>query len=60
MLFVTQRASEDEMTVEVPDAARQLAGRLAEAFEQDQGLAKRENDAVGRLLHQLVTAAGAR
>jgi len=37
------------MTDQVPEAARQLAGRLAEAFEQDRGLAEQLNDCQDRL-----------
>ncbi len=37
------------MTDQVPEAARQLAGRLADAFEQDRGLAEQQNDCQGRL-----------
>ncbi|MHB1835153.1 MAG: hypothetical protein ACYCXW_09325, partial [Solirubrobacteraceae bacterium] len=33
----------------VSEQARQLAGRLAEAFDHDQRLAVRQNDALGRL-----------
>jgi hypothetical protein len=33
----------------VPDTARRLAGRLADAFEQDQVLAEQQNDAQHRL-----------
>ena len=33
----------------VPDTARKLAGRLADAFEQDQALAEQQNDAQHRL-----------
>ncbi|MHB1567821.1 MAG: hypothetical protein ACYC0H_01335 [Solirubrobacteraceae bacterium] len=33
----------------VPERARQLAGRLAEAFDSDQQLARRQNGALGRL-----------
>ena len=34
---------------DVPAPARQLAGRLAEAFEQDQALAEQQNSAQHRL-----------
>ncbi len=34
---------------DVPEAARQLAGRLAEAFGQDRRLAEQQNDAQQRL-----------
>jgi len=37
------------MTAEVPGAARQLAARVAEAFEQDRGLAEQLNDCQHRL-----------
>ncbi len=37
------------MTAEVPEAARQLAGRLADAFEQDRGLAEQLSDCQDRL-----------
>jgi len=37
------------MTAEVPEAARQLANRLADAFEQDRGLAEQLNDCQDRL-----------
>jgi hypothetical protein len=37
------------MAAETPDAARRLAGRLAEAFERDQKLAEAQTDALGRL-----------
>ncbi len=37
------------MTEQVPEAARQLAGRLAEAFERDRGLAEQLADAQHRL-----------
>ena len=37
------------MTVQVPEAARQLAGRLADAFEQDRTLAEQLNDCQDRL-----------
>lgn len=37
------------MTAEVPEAARQLAGRLVEVFEQDRGLAERLTDCQHRL-----------
>ena len=33
----------------MPDTARRLAGRLADAFEQDQALAEQQNDAQHRL-----------
>jgi len=33
----------------VPEAARQLAGQLADALEQDRGLAEQQNDAQHRL-----------
>ncbi|HVA19250.1 MAG TPA: hypothetical protein VMU55_03660, partial [Solirubrobacteraceae bacterium] len=33
----------------VSERARQLAGRLAEAFDSDQQLARRQNDALARL-----------
>jgi len=37
------------MTDQVPEAARQLAGRLADAFEQDRTLAEQLNDCQDRL-----------
>jgi len=37
------------MTDVVPEAARQLAGRLADAFEQDRTLAEQLNDCQDRL-----------
>jgi len=37
------------MTADVPEAARRLAGELADAFEQDRALAERLNDAQHRL-----------
>ncbi|MGI8412467.1 MAG: hypothetical protein ACR2QA_08235 [Solirubrobacteraceae bacterium] len=33
----------------MPEAARQLAGRLADAFEQDRGLAEQQNACQDRL-----------
>jgi len=36
------------MTDQVPEAGRQLAGRLAEAFEQDRTLAEQLNDCQDR------------
>lgn len=41
MHFVTQRAGGRDMTADVPDATRQLAGRLTDAFDQDRALAER-------------------
>jgi len=40
---------EGVMTDVVPEAAHQLAGRLAEVFEQDQALAERQNESHSRL-----------
>ncbi len=37
------------MTDQAPEAARQLAGRLADAFETDRGLAEQQNDCQDRL-----------
>ena len=37
------------MTAQVPEDARQLAGRLADAFEQDQALAEAQNACQHRL-----------
>ena len=37
------------MTAQVPEAARQLAGRLADAFETDRGLAEQLNTCQDRL-----------
>jgi hypothetical protein len=46
---VTQQAGGDEMPDQVPDAARQLAGELADAFESDRGLAEQLTAAQRRL-----------
>ena len=43
MQNVTEAKGEAEMT-DAPDAARGVAGRLAEAFERDRGLAERQAD----------------
>ena len=51
------------MTDQVPEAARQLAGRLADAFETDRGLAEQQNDCQDRLRAgngQLVVRASSR
>ena len=39
----------DAMTTEVPEAARRLAGELADAFETDRGLAEQLNACQHRL-----------
>jgi hypothetical protein len=46
---VTQRAGGDEMTHQVPETAQRLAGELADAFEQDGGLAEQLTAAQHRL-----------
>ncbi|MGI8902192.1 MAG: hypothetical protein ACR2IP_00665 [Solirubrobacteraceae bacterium] len=46
---MTEAKGGAEMAAEVPDAARQMAGRLAEAFERDRGLAEQLNDCQDRL-----------